>query len=243
LAGLLLVVTLLHSLAWPTFLGRWKPSELRHIQVITPMLMMLAADGFVRLWRRSVVGRGLVLLLAAHFLLFVFLFQTLLVDVLAVAPPYDRTDIQALRRIEPELSADAVLMSRKPNRAAYYTDRAAVMMPLAGFKDLMGYAQGHNVTHLVVQPRELRTRPGLAEGLAATSSSIPRILEVGAVQIFEVHDYDFLPAIDGDAMLDQEIDLSAPVPPPDWTLLLRRAEPSTWSQTWETWRRWLGERP
>jgi hypothetical protein len=134
-------------------------------------------------------------------------------------------------------------MSRKPNRAAYYTGRSAVMMPLAGFKDLMTYAQEHGVTHLVVTPRELNTRPGLAEGLATMSESIPMLAEVGKVQIYEVRDYEFLPAIAADGPLDQEIDMATPAPPPDWAALLARVEPSTLSQVWLTWQAWLGGSP
>jgi hypothetical protein len=243
LAALLGLVIVLHGLAWPSFLGRWRLGEIRHVQVITPFLMMLAADGLVRLWDSSLLRRALVILLVAHFLLFVFLYQILLVDVLAVAPSYDTAEIQALRQIEPGLDPGAILMSRKPNRAAYYTNRPAVMMPLAGFKDLMIYAQDHGVTHLVVAPRELRTRPGLSEGLATMGESIELLTQVGRIQIYQVHDYNFLTTIADGGPLDQEIDLAAPAPPPDWRALIRRADPSTIDQVWRTWRKWLGETP
>jgi hypothetical protein len=243
LAALLGLVIVLHGLAWPSFLGRWRLSEIRHVQVITPFLMMLAADGLVRLWGRSLVRRALVILLVTHYLIFAFLYQTLLVDVLAVAPPYDTPEIQALRQIEPDLSPEAVLMSRKPNRAVYYTGQPAVMMPLAGFKALMTYAQRHDVTQLVVTPRELRTRPGLAEGLAAMSENVHLLTEVGRVQVFEIQNYDFLPVIAVGGPLDQEIDLTAPAPPPDWGALVRRETPSTVEQVWLVWQGWLGGAP
>jgi hypothetical protein len=243
LVGLLILAVVLHAVAWPTFLGRWRLSEIRHVQVITPFLMMMAADGLVRLWDRSAVRRCLSILLAAHFVVFVFLYHTLLVDTLAVAPPYNTADIQALRQVEPQLDPEAIFISRKPNRAAYYTGRPAVMMPLAGFKDLMAYAQAHGVTHLLAVPRELRTRPGLVEGLAAMPESIKLLAEVNKTQIFEIRDYDFLPAIAEGGPLDQEVDLAAPAPPPDWEALVRRTTPSTLSQVWLTWRRWLGGTP
>jgi hypothetical protein len=241
-AGLLFVATLLHGLAWPSFLGRWRPSELRHIQAITPFLMILAAYGLVLLWRKSRLGRGLVVLLVGHYLVFAFLHQTLLIDVLAVDPPYNTADIQALRQVQPELDSQAILMSRKPARAALYAERPAVMMPLAGFRDLMSYAQDHGVTHLVVQPRELRTRPGLAEGLAAFPE-IDLKLAVGRTQIYEVQGYAFLDSIPADSSLASELDLTVPSPPPDWAGLLRRAEPSTLSQVYETWTRWWSGEP
>jgi hypothetical protein len=242
LAGLLFLMILLHGLAWPSFLGRWRLSEIRHVQSITPFLMMLAANGLVRLWRKTVVGRVLVVLLTVHFLVFAFLYHTLLVDVLAVAPPYNTSDIQALRQVEPNLDSEAILMSRKPNRAAYYTSRPAVMMPLAGFRDLMTYAQAHGVTHLVAVPRELRTRPGLAEGLTAFPE-IDLVLTVGNTQVYEIQGYTFLDAIPDDSPLAAEVDLAAPAPPPDWPALIRRAQPSTLSEVRATWQRWWGEEP
>jgi hypothetical protein len=131
-------------------------------------------------------------------------------------------------------------MSRKPNRAAYYTGRPAVMMPLAGFRDLMTYGQEHGVTHLVVSGRELRTRPGLAEGLEATVEDVHLLAEVGRVQVFEIQDYGFLAAIDARGPLDREVDLTVPAPSPDWAALVSRATPSTLEQVWLTWQGWLG---
>ena len=242
LAGLLALILALHALAWPSFLGRWRLSEIRHVQVITPFLMMLAAEGLVRLWGKSPLRKGLVILLSLHYLVFVLLYQVLLVDVLAVAPPYNNAEIQALGRAAPDLEPNAVLMSRKPNRAAYYTGRPAVMMPLAGFKNLMLYGREHGVTHIVVTPREVRTRPGLGDGLAALDS-LELLTQVGSVQIYQVQDYGFLSAIAAGGPLDQAIDLAAPAPPPDWGALLRRASPSTVAQACQTWQRWQGEAP
>jgi len=237
LAGLLALVLTLHALAWPSFLGRWRLSEIRHVQVITPFLMMLAASGLARLWGRSRLWKGLVILLSLHYLAFVLLYQVLLVDVLAVAPPYNNAEIQALRRVAPDLDPNAVLMSRKPNRAAYYIGRPAVMMPLAGFKDMMIYGQEYGVTHIVVTPREVRSRPGLGGGLAAFDS-LELLTQVGSVQIYQVQDYGFLSAIAEGGPLDQAIDLAAPAPPPDWGSLLRGARPSTIAQVRQTWQRW-----
>ena len=242
LAGLLALVLTLHALAWPSFLGRWRLSEIRHVQVVTPFLMMLAADGLVCLWGKSLLRKGLVILLSLHYLVFVLSYQVLLVDVLAVAPSYNNAEIQALRRVAPDLDPDAVLMSRKPNRAAYYTDRPAVMMPLAGFKDVMSYGQEHGVTHIVVTPREVRTRPALGEGLAAFES-LDLVAQEGSVQIYQVQDFGFLSTIAEGGPFDQEIDLAAPAPPPDWGLLVRRAQPSTVQQVWRTWQRWQGAVP
>jgi 4-amino-4-deoxy-L-arabinose transferase-like glycosyltransferase len=203
--------------------------EIRHIQVITPFLFILATAGLVRLWDRSQPGRGLAALLAAHFLIFCVIYQFLLVEALVVAPPYNSADIQALRQVAPTLGENVILMSRKPNRAAYYTARPAAIMPLAGFRDLMEYAQAHGVTHLVIQPRELRTRPGLQEGLVAAGESIHLVVKVGNTQILQVRNYDFLPAIAEGGPLDGQVDPAAPVPPPDWAALLRHSTPSTLS--------------
>jgi len=217
--------------------------EIRQLQAITPFLIVLAAAGLVQLWDWSVLGRGLVIALAIQFLLFCGLYQSLLIDALVVAPPDSSADIQALRQVAPNLDPDTVLMSRKPDRAAHYANHPAVIMPLAGFRDLMTYAQAHHVTHLVVTPRELRNRAGLGEGLALVGKSVELLLEVDNTQILEVHDYEFLPAIEEGGPLDQEIDLAAPMPPPDWRALLRRATLSTLDQIQQTWQRWLGSTP
>jgi hypothetical protein len=206
--------------------------EIRHIQVITPFLLILATAGIVWLWERPWPGKGAVVLLAVHFLVFCGVYQFLLVEALVVAPPYNSADIQALRQVAPTLDEDAILMSRKPNRAAYYTARPAAIMPLAGFRDLMEYAQAHGVTHLVVQPRELRTRPGLQEGLAAAGESIRAVAKVGNTQILQVRNYDFLPAIAEGGPLDGQVDPAVPVPLPNWEALLRRSKPSTLSLLW-----------
>ncbi len=217
--------------------------EIRQIQSVTPVLLILAAAGLVWLWNRSSLGRGLAILLAVHFFVFSGLYHFLLIDVLIVEPPYNSTDIQALRQVAPDLDPEAILMSRKPNRASYYTDHPAVIMPLAGFHDLMAYAHAHDVTHIVVTPRELQTRPGLGEGLAWLGSSVELRVAVGDTQIFEVHDYEFLSAIEQGGPLDQGIDLAAPMPPPDWSELLRRATPSTLDQVRNTWQQWLEVAP
>lgn len=203
--------------------------EIRHIQVITPYLLILAAAGLVWLWDRSRAGRGLAVLLAAHFLVFCALYQFLLVDVLVVQPPYDSADIQALRQLAPTLDDDAILMSRKPNRAAYYTGRPAAIMPLAGFREVMAYARAGSVSHLVVQSRELRTRPGLVEGLTEFADSLRLVVDHEGTWIFEVRDYDFLNGIAAGGLLDQAVDPAAPADPPDWGGLLRRSQPSSLS--------------
>lgn len=243
LIGLIALVVVAQALAWPTFLGRWRYSEIRHVQVTTPFFMMLAVEGLVLLWGRSLARKAAVVLLSAHFLLFVLLYQILLIDVLAVAPPDNTVDIQALRQIAPDLEDGAVIMTRKPNRAARYTGQSAVMMPLAGFKDIMVFAREHGVTHLLAAPRELDTRPGLAEGLAASGDSIRLVVDRGRVQIYEIADYGFLDSIQEGGPLDQEVDLAAPAPPPDWGALIRRAEPSTVEQAWLTVQTWLGATP
>jgi len=240
---LVALVVLAQALAWPTFLGRWRISEIRHVQVTTPFFMMLAVEGLVLLWGRSLARHVLVVLLSAHFLLFVLLNQILLVDVLAVAPPDNTLDIQALRQIAPDLDEGSVIMTRKPNRAAYYTDQSAVMMPLAGFRDIMVYARQHGVTHLLAAPRELDTRPGLAEGLATAGDQIRLAVDLGRVQIYEIVDYGFLESIEEGGPLDQEVDLTAPAPPPDWGALVRRADPSTLEQAWLTVQKWRGATP
>jgi hypothetical protein len=114
---------------------------------------------------------------------------------------------------------------------------------LAGFKDLMTYARDHGVTHIVVTHHELQNRPGLAEGLAATQGSVQLLLEVGRIQVYEVRDYGFLATIADGGPLDQEIDMAAPAPPPDWGALIRRETPSTASQVWLTWQEWLRGTP
>jgi hypothetical protein len=216
--------------------------EIRQLIVVTPFLMMLAAAGLGQLWAWRGLARGLAVVLAIHFFVFAALYQFLLIDALMVAPPYNSTDIQALRRLAPELDDDAVLMSRKPTHAAYYAGRPAVVLPLAGFRDLMTYARAHGVTHLIVVPRELRTRPGLAEGLAAFPDIRP-VLDMEDVQIYEVRDYAFLDSIPDDSPLAANIDLATPAPPPDWQSLLQRAQPSTLSQGRETWDRWWRQSP
>ena len=244
LIALLTLIIAMQALAWPSFLGRWRMAEIRHVQVITPFLMMLAAEGLVRLWnKRTLVWRAVVVLLAVQFIVMALMYQTLLVDILAVAPPDNTTDIQVLRQAEPLLAEDAILMSRKPNRAARYTGQPAVMMPLAGFKDLMAYAQAHGVTHLLVSRREWETRPGLREGVETMSDSIRPLVQVGNVFIYEIEDYGFLPSIAEGGLLDQEIDMAAPAPPPHLAALVGRASPSTASQVWLTWQKWLEKGP
>ncbi len=208
--------------------------EIRHIQVITPYLLILAATGICWLWDRSRLGKGFVTLLAIHFTLFCLIYQALLVHALVIQPSYNSADIQALRQLAPTLDEDAVLMSRKPNRAAYYSGRPSAIMPLAGFRDLMAYAQAAKATHLVVQRRELRTRPGLAEGLTRFSSSLPLVLERDGTQIFAVRDYDFLDRIPTGSALDQQVDPAAPITLPGWETLIRRSRPSTLSLLWQT---------
>ncbi len=243
LIGIIALVVLAQALAWPTFLGRWRYSEIRHVQVTTPFFMMLAVEGLVLLWGRSLARKALVVLLSVHFLLFVLLNQVLLVDVLAVAPPDNTIDIQALRQIAPDLDEGSVIMSRKPNRAARYTGQSAVMMPLAGFKDIMVYAREHGVTHLLAVPRELETRPGLVEGLAATGDQICLVVDMGRVQIYEIVGYGFLESIEEGGPLDQDVDLAAPAPPPDWGAFVRRVDPSTVEKAWLTVQTWLGATP
>jgi hypothetical protein len=246
-AGLTCLLTLgivLQGAAAVAFFGlpQGTGGEIRQLIVVTPFLMMLAAAGLVQLWAWRGLARGLAVVLAIQFLAFAALYQFLLIDTLVVAPPYNSTDIQALRRLAPDLDDDAVLMSRKPTQAAYYTGRPAVVLPLAGFRDLMTYAQAHGVTHLVVAPRESRTRPGLAEGLAAFPDIRP-VLTMEGIQVYEVQDYAFLDSIPDDSPLAAEIDLTEPAPPPDWATLLQRAQPSTLSQVRETWDRWWRKAP
>jgi hypothetical protein len=244
LIALLILIIAAQALAWPSFLGRWRMGEIRHVQVITPFLMMLAVEGLVRLWsKRSLLWRTVVVVLAVQYLIMALMYQILLVDILAVAPADNSADIEALRQVEPLLVEDAIIMSRKPNRAARYTGQPAVMMPLAGFKDLMTYAQEHGVSHLLVSRREWETRPGLAEGVEAMSDSIRPLVQIGRVSIYEIEDYGFLASIAEGGPLDQDIDMAAPAPPPDWAALVGRASPSTASQVWLALQAWLGEGP
>ena len=75
------------------------------------------------------------------------------------------------------------------------------------------------------------------------SDSIHPLVQLGKVHIYEIDDYGFLSSIGDGGPLDQEIDMAAPAPPPDWAALVGRASPSTASKVWLTWQRWLEEGP
>jgi len=155
---------------WLTTGQRWRDSSTDHRYSVSDDAGW--QPGLVQLWAGEALHGAWRWCLRSTSWSLLPCYQFLLVDALVVAPPYNSTDIQALRRLAPDLDDDAVLMRPQAYRGCLTTRRPAVMLPWPVFRDLMAYAQVHGVTHLVVTPRELRTRPGLPRAWLPSLTSV-----------------------------------------------------------------------
>jgi hypothetical protein len=166
-------------------LGIGGEGGIRQAQVVLPYLLIVASAGLIAIWNRGWWGRVLTGVSLAHFALFSFMAHSLLIGSLT-APPSPNAEIKLLQRVSQDLPANSVIMSRRPNRAAYLTGRPAVMLPFASNREAVDYARRHHVTHLLLTAQERRSRPWLVKLLNTYPGVFRKMATVGRVELYSV---------------------------------------------------------
>jgi 4-amino-4-deoxy-L-arabinose transferase-like glycosyltransferase len=237
-----IVVQALINLGYPGYARN--NTEPRHGQLIAPFLLILAAAGLEQLWKPSVsqprmlqvVRRVISGLLITWYLFFSFAFLTLVLSHFLWSIP-EREDIRlGAEWARTELPSNAIILSRKPNLASFFSQRPAVVTPTATFKELMEYAHQHHVTHILITDREKRRVPNLIQGIEEYRDHFRFVHTAETFQVVEVRDYDFLTAIieiRADEFVKQSLQRR---PDLDWTVLRNPPRANSLQQIWHLWR-------
>ncbi len=126
-----------------------------------------------------------------NYALFCFVFSTINIERLVLRSSAG-TEVSKITLWGREhLPSTAVLMTRKPQEAHYYSNRTAVSAPLASFADMMDYAERNGVTHVVISHKERSWRPNLLPGVLAYPANFKLLHEEDEAQIYKVLSYDF----------------------------------------------------
>jgi hypothetical protein len=197
--GLLFVAQVLFTVSYPGY--PVLSTESRHGQLIAPFLMILISAGLFAGSDELVKSRGrgllrralpaLKVIFIANYALFCFIFLTVNFDRFVLGPS-ETSEITTISKWSREhLPQTVVLMTRKPQWVHYYSDRTAVSAPLAGFADMMDYAERNGVTHIVISHKEKSWRPNLLPGILAYPANFRFLHEEDEAQIYQVLHYDF----------------------------------------------------
>ncbi len=197
--GSLFVAQVLFTVSYPGY--PLTSTESRHGQLIAPFLMILVSAGLFtgsdELAKSK--GRGLLhralpalkVIFIANYALFCFIFLTVNFDRFVLRPS-GTTEIATISKWSGEhLPQTAVLMTRKPQEAHYYSNRTAVSAPLASFADTMDYAERNGATHIVISHKEMSWRPNLLPGILTYPANFKLLHEEDGAQIYEILSYDF----------------------------------------------------
>ncbi len=176
------------SIGYPGYPGHG--SEIRHVQLSAPFLLMLAGAGLVVLYDAGRRQRALALALAGVYVLFAVAYTGLWAHVLAL-PPYRGPSVQAAQWAGAHLPADAVLMTRSAAETRYFSGRTVIATPSAPFADLMAYAQAHGVTHIVLNDADRSGAPNLVQGIRAFPQNFRGVYAADNVRIVAVAGYAF----------------------------------------------------
>jgi len=216
-------------------LGIGGEGGIRQAQVVLPYLLIVASAGLVALWQRGRWGKVLTGLALTHFALFSFMAHSLLIGSLT-APSSSSAEIRLLQRASQELPANSVIMSRRPNRAAYLTGRPAVMLPFASNRETVEYARRHHVTHILLTAQERRSRPWLVKLFAAYPHVFRKTTTVGRVELYSL-ELDSLDENPSGGLWDLGPDPTAAVRV-HWENFSRYRVRNTWNSFVAQWRVW-----
>lgn len=214
-------------------------ADFRHGQIVGPFVLILVAAGLVQLWRRGrAVGRAAVVFLAAHYALFVVVVLTVMVNDMLWVPTVRDALAEAGRWSGENLRVDAVLMTRKPAVISYAAARPAIMIPSAGYADIVDYARRHGVTHVVVTDMEQSAVPNLVQGIELFADHYRRLYTADSFYVAEVRSYDYggrRPAVPDDDVVE------APARPRvlfEWSDLLKTERAATIDDALDVWSQW-----
>jgi 4-amino-4-deoxy-L-arabinose transferase-like glycosyltransferase len=200
--GLLFLAQTMFTLGYPGYAIISAGS--RHGQLVAPFLLLVASAGLL-IQSDEVIGRLksrdrrllshalliLKVIFIVNYALFCFVFSTINVERF-VLKSSDGTEVSKITLWGREhLPSTAVLMTRKPQEAHYYSNRTAVSAPLASFADMMDYAERNGATHIVISHKERSWRPNLLPGILAYPTNFKLLHEEDGARIYEVLSYDF----------------------------------------------------
>jgi len=167
-------------------LGIGGEGGIRQAQVVLPYLLILAAAGLIVVWKSNRWGKSLASLALVNFVFFSFMAHTLLIGTLTTPSP-PNAEIELLQKVSATLPSNSVLMSRKPNRAAYFAQHPAVMLPFASNRETLDYMRRQHVTHLLLTAQAKRSRPWLLTLLRTYPDAFHKIASVKNVNLYAVH--------------------------------------------------------
>ena len=250
--GLLFLAQTMFTIGYPGY--AFISAGSRHGQLIAPFLLLIASAGLL-IRSGKVSGRlksrdrrllshalpVLKVIFILNYALFCFIFSTINIEHLALKSS-TATELSKITRWGKEhLPSTAVLMTRKPQEAHYYSNRTAVSAPLASFADMMDYAERNGVTHIVISHKERSWRPNLLPGVLAHPANFRLLHEEDGAQIYGVLNYDFgdeRKVAEDEGLLNS---YTNPLEHLTWGDILRRKRRDNLSRSLRVWGRLLAE--